>query len=75
MAILATIILLLVALTGRRRPVAVPVDPTGSEGADAGSDFDDGSDQMPAGATGAAGGAIAAAPTDEGDQEEDDDND
>ena len=74
-AILATIILLLVALTGRRRPVAVPVDPTGSDGADAGSDFDDGSDQMPAGATGAAGGAIAAAPTDEGDQEEDDDND
>ncbi|MCZ6739826.1 MAG: hypothetical protein O7C01_08690 [Actinobacteria bacterium] len=74
-AILATIILLLVALTGRRRPVAVPVDPTGSDGADAGSDFDDGSDQMPAGATGVAGGAIAAAPTDEGDQEEDDDND
>ena len=75
-AILATIILLLVTLTGRRRPVDLPIDSADSNGVGAGGDLDEADGQMPTGAAGVGGGAVPASPTDEGDQEEDDnDND
>ena len=75
-AILATIILLLVTLIGRRRPVDLPIDSADSNGVGAGGDLDEADGQMPTGAAGVGGGAVPASPTDEGDQEEDDnDND